>query len=86
MLVPPQAGTHLCGISCWGPSGDKKSFQERAARITPLGPLARGQPAAMRWASKGSMRDRSPDRVSPAVSSGCSDERTTPRRFVRAST
>ncbi len=37
-----------------------------------------GQPAAMRCASKGSMRDKSSDLVRPRVSSGCRGDLTTP--------
>ncbi len=52
----------------------------------PPSEAARGQPAASRCASAGSMRERSPLRVSPAVSSGCSAERTRPGRRRLAST
>ena len=42
--------------------------------------LRSAQPAASRWASKGSIRARSPLRVRPLVSSGCSSDRITPGR------
>jgi hypothetical protein len=54
------------------------------AQGSPLGPSL-GQPAASKCASKGSIRDRSPERVSPAVSSGCNDDLMTPRLADRAS-
>mmetsp|Transcript_20588 Transcript_20588/g.61993 ORF Transcript_20588/g.61993 Transcript_20588/m.61993 type:complete len:254 (+) Transcript_20588:1725-2486(+) len=38
----------------------------------------RWEPAAMRWASKGSMREMSPERASPRVSSGCRGDLMTP--------
>ena len=48
--------------------------------------LSLGHPAASRCASKGSILERSPERVSPAVSSGCRDDLMTPRLAERAST
>ena len=47
--------------------------------------LSLGHPAASRCASKGSILERSPERVSPAVSSGCRDDLMTPLLADRAS-